>query len=276
MPNLGNFTLEYELKMLEKEPYNAEIKDLIKKFVREMKIKEDMSEIRRINYVQRLRIVGRWIPDKFLDPDSKAMETVLERLADNKYTDWTRETYLKMVKKFYKWCLGNNITYPPFLKGIKSQKSHNNTKPEELITPNELKSLQNACVNSRDRALFSTLYDSGARIGELLTMKIKDIGFDEYGALLKVTGKTGFRQIRIVGNSIAYQRAWVDDHPDRKNNEACLFCGITIETMGRHLLYSDVYAIIRRTVKRAGIKRRIHPHLPLLAGISAKVLSRNS
>ncbi|MCL5873818.1 MAG: tyrosine-type recombinase/integrase [Candidatus Thermoplasmatota archaeon] len=261
MPTLGNFTIDYELKMLDKEPYNEKIKTLIKKFVNELKIKENISEIRRINYVQRLRVVARWIPDKFLRPDKEAMERVLEKLANSNYSDYTRETYVIMIKRFYKWYLGDNKIYPSFLDGIKIKVNHTDMKPESLITPDELSALVNACVNVRDRALFHTLYDSGARLGELLNMRIKDVGFDEYGAILKVVGKTGYRQIRIVGNSIAYLRAWLDNHPDRNNREAYLFCGLSENTMGKQLFHSDVYAIIRRTVRRAGIKRRIHPHL---------------
>ncbi|MEM0050647.1 MAG: tyrosine-type recombinase/integrase [Candidatus Bathyarchaeia archaeon] len=261
MVNLSKTGLDYELKMLDKEPYSKKNKDVIKKFLNDLLIKENISEIRRINYCQRLRVVARWIPDKFLNPDKEAIDTVLSKLADPKYSDWTRETYISMIRRFYKWYMGNNKTYPEFLDGIQRVRKHNNMKPEELITQEEVNSLIKASSNARDRALFSTLYDSGARIGELLTMKIKDLAFDEYGAILKVNGKTGYRQVRIVGNSIAYLRAWLDNHPQRNNPEAWLFCGITADTMERQLMYPDVYAIIRRTVKRAGIKRRIHPHL---------------
>ncbi|MEM3534121.1 MAG: tyrosine-type recombinase/integrase, partial [Thermoplasmatales archaeon] len=261
MVNLNKTGLDYELKLLDREPYSKKNKDVIRKFLNDLLIKENISEIRRINYCQRLRIVARWIPDKFLNPDKEAMEVVLSKLADPQYSDWTRETYISMIKKFYKWYMGNNKTYPEFLDGIQRPKMRNNLKPEELITQDEINSLISASSNARDRALFSTLYDSGVRIGELLTMKIKDLAFDEYGAILKVNGKTGYRQVRIVGNSIAYLRAWLDDHPQRNNPEAWLFCGITADTMGRQLMYPDVYSIIRRTVKRAGIKRRIHPHL---------------
>ena len=42
--------------MLEKEPHNNEIKKLIKKFVNELKIRGDLSEVGRMSCVQRLRI----------------------------------------------------------------------------------------------------------------------------------------------------------------------------------------------------------------------------
>ncbi|MEM3907382.1 MAG: hypothetical protein QXZ17_11060 [Nitrososphaerota archaeon] len=53
-----------------------------------------------------------------------------------------------------------------------------------------------------------------------------------------------------MGNSIAYLRAWPDNHPEKNNPKAWLFCEVAADTMGRQLMYPDVYAIIRRTVKR--------------------------
>lgn len=64
------------------------------------------------------------------------------------------------------------------------------------------------CKNPRDRTLFSLLYDSGYRIGELMTLKNKDLDFDQYGAVSSVAGKTGYRKVRVVGNSISYLREW--------------------------------------------------------------------
>jgi site-specific recombinase XerD len=268
MVNLNREDLKDELDRLDREKFSNNSKNIIKKFVNDMLIKEQLSENRLMSYVSRLRQVARWIPDKFLKPDVEAINVILSKLAeygengkDPKYSEWTRETYINMIKRFYKWHLGNNKTYPDFLDGIKRPKNHNNIEPEQLITKDELDSLVNNSVSARDKAIFTTLYDSGVRIGELLTMRIKDLGFDQYGALLRVNGKTGFRQVRIVGNSIAYLRAWLDVHPNRNNPDSWLFCGLGKENMNDHLLYPDVYAIIRRTVKRAGITRRIYPHL---------------
>jgi len=67
--------------------------------------------------------------------------------------------------------------------------------------------------------------------------------------------------VRIVGNSIAYLRAWLDNHPLRNDVNAFLFCNLSDNILGRSLTYADVYSIIRHTAKRAGIKKRIHPHL---------------
>ncbi len=44
--------------------------------------------------------------------------------------------------------------------------------------------MMNACMNSRDRAMIPLLYESGARIGEIGSMRVKDVSFDEYGAIV--------------------------------------------------------------------------------------------
>ena len=134
-----------------------------------------------------------------------------------------------------------------------------------IITCQVLKHLFNVFfpgIKEVIRALIATMYDSGCRIGELLNMKIKDLSFDEFGVLLKVTGKTGFRQVRVVGDSIAHLRAWLDNHPQRNDpDNALLFCSLSEKILGRNLTYADVYSILRKAAKRAGIKKRIHPHL---------------
>ncbi|MCL5874252.1 MAG: tyrosine-type recombinase/integrase [Candidatus Thermoplasmatota archaeon] len=270
MSSLSCYDLEREMRRLDDEDYSKKNKDVIKKFVNDLKIKDNLSEVRLISYTTRLRVIARWIPDKFLSPNKDDMDQILTELADkrNDYTENTRTAYIIVIRRFYKWLLGNNKTYPEFLEEVRRSRNRNHVEPENLITPDELRALLDSCTNPRDRALFSTLYDSGARLGELLTMRIKDFIGDKNGALLSVNGKTGHRQIRVIGDSIAYLRAWLDYHPDRQNPDAYLFCGLSKHTMGRPLDYNETYSIFRRTTKRAGfvddkgnIKRRIHPHL---------------
>ena len=42
----------------------------------------------------------------------------------------------------------------------------------------------------------------GCRIGELLTLRVKDLEFDDYGMRLTVKEKTGVRKVRVVRNSV--------------------------------------------------------------------------
>ncbi len=276
-------TLDYELSMLEKEKTNEDNKRAIREFVNELRL-EGLTDIRRLNYVQRLRLVARWIPNSFLSPQKQDIRKVILRLSGSyeiefkrkkgekkgttskvirrEYSEYTKATYLDMMKKFYQWKIGKSAPVDLF-DGIKVNKRKLPKKTaEDMISPEEVDLLIKHSMNARDRAMFSVLYDSGCRIGELLKMKIESVKFDDYGAVLQVPkeGKTGFRNVRIVGNSIPYLRAWLDSHPDVNNNRAPLFCNIQ-RYPGRELNYGNIYAVIDRTLNRAKIEKRIHPHL---------------
>ena len=94
-------------------------------------------------------------------------------------------------------------------------------------------------------------------------MKIKSAKFDNYGAVLEVPfeGKTGTRPVRIVGVSVPYLRAWFNNHPSRNDISAPLFCNISEGIRGRAMTYDDVRKALRVSSKRAGITKRIYPHL---------------
>ena len=134
-------------------------------------------------------------------------------------------------------------------------------KPDNMITEEEVEKLVNVLKNARDRALIYALYDSGCRIGELLTLRNKHIKFDEYGAMLSFTGKTGYREVRVIGNSISYLREWQNLHPFRNEGNAWFFFGIESENKGKKLEHANVYKFLRKGLKEANIERRIYPHL---------------
>jgi len=39
----------------------------------------------------------------------------------------------------------------------------------------------------------------GVRVGELFSIRIKDVSFDDYGMRVLVSGKTGVRVVRAIG-----------------------------------------------------------------------------
>ncbi len=70
-----------------------------------------------------------------------------------------------------------------------------------------------------DKAFIAALYETGCRIGELAGLQIKNIHFDNYGAILIVNGKTGMRRIRIIF-SAPYMSAWLEMHPKKLDPNA--------------------------------------------------------
>ncbi|MCL5252871.1 MAG: site-specific integrase [Candidatus Thermoplasmatota archaeon] len=256
---------------LERSSIPANAKKRIMEFGADLRL-EGLSEVRIYNYMVRARKIAETMGRKFLNPSADDCKKALTVITSRKLYEGTRgerslslntiESYKIAFRRFYKWHMGNNGTVPECVSWIKiNGKPDRHRKPEDIISPEELKLIVDHAGNGRDRAIFNFMYDSGVRIGELLTMRIRDMEFDSYGAIAKVSGKTGYRQVRIVGNSIAYLRAWLNDHPLRNEPDAPLFCGISDPIRGRQLTYDDVHKSLLKTAKRAGIGRRIHPHL---------------
>jgi integrase len=264
----ANISQEY--RALEKEDIPEKDKRTILDFVNDLAL-EGISEVRRKNYIQRLRVAARWIPDNFTSPGRNDLRKIREHLEKGyiengrpmKYSEWTKTTYLKMLKKFYRYILPR-AQFDELFRNVKiNSNPGSKIKPDQMIQAWEIQKMAESATNARDRALLYTLYDSGCRIGEILTMKIKDLEFDSYGCLIKVTGKTGYRNVRIVGNSIPYLRAWLDAHPFKNDRNAWLFCNLEANIRGRMMEYQNVYATIRNAVRNAGLDpgRRIYPHL---------------
>jgi hypothetical protein len=95
--------------------------------------------------------------------------------------------------------------------------------------------------------------DTGCRGNELLKLRIKDIVFKNAGhsqyAQIQVNGKVGNRTIPLI-LSIPYVKDWIDDHPQRANPKAHLFCGMKKNfgrALTRHALY-DGYDHYKREV----------------------------
>jgi integrase len=59
--------------------------------------------------------------------------------------------------------------------------------PEELLSEEEIKALTEVLNESpRDKAFIFTAYEAALRPSELLMLRIKDVVFDDYGALIMI------------------------------------------------------------------------------------------
>ncbi len=268
MNSFYGFTVEKEIKRLDDSNLDPAIKAKIKQFLNDIKIKDNLSENRVYFYAVRLRKLAEVLSDKFLNPDHSDLKAAIIEISNRrhkngqKFSENTVEDYKIAMKRFYRWFLSDDREVPEAVKWIKKKRVTNkHVKPDGLITESEIATILENCKNARDRALFSVLYDSGCRIGEIMSLTNKDVDFDQFGAILSVTGKTGFRKVRVVGNSVSHLREWQNAHPHRNDPDFWLFCGISDNTRNQAMTYDDLHSALKKILKRSGIKRRIYPHL---------------
>lgn len=252
--------LQNALKNLKEANISNRNKEIIKEFVSSC-IAEGIGKLRVVKYIFTLKQIASSLDKDF---DKVTKEDLIKFVRDielnDDYSDWTKRDFKVTLKKFYKWLKGNGEEYPPEVKWIKSGKKLNNNKlPEELITQEEVKAMVDAATSLRDRAIVLTLYESGARAGELLNMKIKDVVFDKYGALVMLNGKTGMRRIRLIA-SVPSLSEWLSIHPFKDDKEAWLWLGASTLNKNERLSYAGLNKLLNELAKRANVNKPVNPH----------------
>jgi len=246
------------------ESVSIENRQLILDFVHSMQAHSVKSR-RLTKSIHILSIISRLLNKEFKLAEKKDIEVVFALIENSSYADWTKYDFKVVTKRFYKWLLGDDEEYPLCVKWIKSKEPKNHTLPEELITPEEIKKLIEVTDNPRDRALISLLYESGARIAELLSLKIKHIEFGEKVTTVLLDGKTGPRKIPVI-TSTPHLKIWLSFHPFRNNSNAMLWTKLIIRqeqgrTKEEALSYDGIRKLLQKLFAKISLKKDCNPHL---------------
>jgi site-specific recombinase XerD/ribosomal protein L40E len=210
-----------------------------------------------------MRCWAKWLGKPFREVNKNDLITAVGELENTKYSEYTKYDLKIVLKMFYRWLEGNDETLPKKISWLKPGiKNEKHKLPEELLNEEEVLKIAEATGNIRDRAFVLVLYESGCRIGEMLTLKLKNIGFDQYGAVLRVNGKTGDRRVRIISSAPALA-AWMEMHPIGKEPEAMLWQSRWRDPKQgtRNLCHGTVNQRLKEFAVRAGVKKRVYPHL---------------
>jgi integrase len=203
--------------------------------------------------------IAKWLGKDFDKATKEDIEKLVWTIQSNeKFKDWTKHLYKVSVKKFYKWLNGGE-EYPREVKWIKCNfRNSNRILPEELLTHDEVKKMIETAEHPRDKAFIAVLYEGGFRIGEIASLRMKDIVTDEYGAQVIVDGKTGMRRVRLI-SSAPYLLAWLNMHPLKNSPEGTVWISIGTIHHGKEMAYQSIVSMLKNTALRAGIKKKVNP-----------------
>ena len=268
--DIHNFDLKY--KRIKKRLEESDISPRNKRFIKDFDnccLLEGLSKPRRIKLLSTVLIIAKKLGkdfDKTIKKDLK--EFVIEVESREDYSPYTRQDYKGTLKKFYKWLVygdeyKNKQEYPEIVSWINtSMKSKDmpRVQASDILSEDEMRRLIDCAEHPRDKAFISILYELGARIGEIGNLEIRDLTRNKYGFIVDLKGKTGHRTPIIVV-STPYLINWLNQHSDPSNPTAPLWILKGGRDKGRKMMYSSLRAMVRRLVKRAGIKKRVYPHL---------------
>ena len=243
-------------------------KDLIIEFLDYLYAK-NLSHLRVMKYLYTLKKVSKIFNKDFDKITKKDVILFYKDINTNQdLQEWTKHDYKVLTRKFYQWIkkevkIQNKETRCAIreicTEEIKKAKSREKL-PEHILTADEIRAIAEHTTNSRDHCFVLSFFESMCRIGEFIPIKIKDVQFDQYGCVINVTGKTGARTIRLCASSPSISN-WLQNHPDRENPKAFLFCGIGRTNYKQRLSYDSARKIIFEAAEKAGIKKRVNLHL---------------
>ena len=110
----------------------------------------------------------------------------------------------------------------------------------------------------RDKALLEFAYASGVRVSELATLKLRDVDLEE--GVATVFGKGAKERIVPIGRSA--QRA-LDMYMRETRPALARHAGqgtVFLNAQGRPLTRMGIWKILRKHVKRSGVRKRVTPH----------------
>lgn len=229
--------------------------------------------------------IGEFI--EFLRSSEEYMdEKIIILYGTSKRTGKTINRILSTVYCFYKFCcLVKEIKNPIIMEEINRQQNmfksflhhaRNNNKigksifkikqSEAVITiipDDHIELLMNHLQSNRDKLILKILYLTGARIGEILDLKIENIPYpnsdETFGILKNIKSKGKYRNLFIpmnlieeIDSFIINERALID------TEHSYLFVALQKQNLGHPLTYRSIYDVFDRAKKKAGLKFNFH------------------
>jgi integrase/recombinase XerD len=195
------------------------------------------------------RVLDRFISDLLETPSKRGKQL----------SQHTVHHYVRVVRRFLGWCRieGETVNGRPQLPRLAQ-------RVIEVLSREEIERLELAAPTERDKLIIRLLADTGIRVGELCSLEPTNIinGSDQR-AFLKILGKGAKDRLvpmapQLVRRLERYQRVRPADARGSK-----IFLAARRDASGEYgpLTTSGVLQLLRGAADRAGITRRVHPHL---------------
>ena len=190
----------------------------------------------------------------------KDIERIIAKLESSDYKPETKRNVKAVVKGFWRHAFGQDEFYPEPVRWLRTTlRRKDKLMPEGILTEEDVAQLLNAANNVRDKAIIATLFDSGVRIGELLSMKRKDVDLEGNPAHIVVNGKTGPRRIPVLF-SVPYLATYLNEQKMRKPDEYLWNVAGSWSGLTQRADYSALRMMLQRVAKRAKIDKKVNPH----------------
>jgi site-specific recombinase XerD len=135
-----------------------------------------------------------------------------------------------------------------YFQNIKLNKQTRDTSEKEYLTREDISKLLLHCKSQRDRAFLILLWDTGARLGEILNINIGDIKYGKQYTTAILTGKTGTREV-VMSASVPDIQLYLNQRKEAQPSDP-----LFISYNGR-LKERSVQNFMKKLVNKSGIQK---------------------
>lgn len=245
----------------ESDEIHPDNKQAIHDFKRDLSL-EGLSDAWLQKLTAHLKVIAEHLgaETRFEDLDEDDIKDIVEWVQGRDLADATVDAYKQVLKRFYRWLYDlpeGEHPEPTAWITTTSSASDNDTLPTDLLTPEEVNTLIESCKNPRDEAFIALLWETGARIGELIDLTVSDIEDNRHGKKVVIDGKTGQRRLPLF-ESVPHLNSWLNRHPSGESSDP-LWC--QLNDAESQLSYHYIrQKLLVRAKERAGLDKPVNPH----------------
>jgi integrase/recombinase XerC len=200
--------------------------------------------------------------------DADLIRGFLEHLAEKEYSPATMARKIATLRSFYKWALRSGFTSTNPMTLIRTPRQ--SKRLPKAITIEQIERLlsapsENDVLGRRDRAMLETLYSTGIRVSELVSLEVDDL--DLAGGAMKVRGKGKKERLVPLGaHAVGAIQAYVelaekDPHFQATWNDASATSKpLFLNKHAQRLSSRSVRRKLDKYLREVGLDPSISPH----------------
>lgn len=239
-------------------------RQLILEFLDHYGTMKELSLARKTKLLGSVRNLAQMLGKPFENATVKDLDQLIMAIKKREdWGKWSKYDHIVVLKLLYKWLKKNRTIDRAVIDYITEfvceQPKPDKINANELLTQEDVIKMIDATKNVRDKAFIACLWESGARIEELGTLRWKDIEYGDKALKLNIKGKTGERTCWVV-NAAPYLATWKDLAPNRTDSNGFVWV-ISYKTARKPAMSYHLFRnMLRRLAIKAGISKKVNPH----------------
>lgn len=240
----------------------------IERFSEDCRLK-GMTEESIRSYRSNLKIFSKYLSEKGIKLFQVNMQVLKDFLGylktERKVKHRTAENYFTIISSFFEYLtfegkIQSNIVSPFMKRYLKHYKKDYNNPKKQLLSIEQMSRLINSITDPRDQAIAILLAKTGIRRGELLTIDIDDITWEDNSITLKPTPKRSNRTVFFDEECSIIIRRWIRLREKLNPKTKALFISNNLTRLSRNGVYQAVVKYAKKLGIHKSKSKRLEDH----------------